>query len=152
PAVPVRLRLEPLEDRSVPAVVSWDGGPSGTGTNWLDPVNWVGDQLPGPNDDAVIAGTGTEITIGGSTSVHSVVVGVPRNVRLTAGTLSVGAAPSKFYDLALDGGTLDAADGATLAASPFGLSYIEGPGAFTNPAGRTLTLQGVVLTAPVVNQ
>jgi hypothetical protein len=152
PAVPARLRLEPLEDRSVPAVVSWDGGPSGTGTNWLDPVNWVGDQLPGPNDDAVIGSLGADITVGGNTSVHSVVVGVPRAVRLTAGSLSVGAAPSTFYDLALAGGTLDAADGATLAALPFGTSFIEGPGTFTNPAGRTLTLQGFVLTAPVVNQ
>jgi hypothetical protein len=152
PAVPARLRLEPLESRTVPAVVTWDGGPAGTGTNWLDPVNWVGDQLPGPNDDAIIASTGAEITVGGSAGVHSVVVGLPRTVRLTAGTLAVGAAPSKFYDLVLDGGTLDAADGATLTASPFGPSYMEGPGTFTNPAGRTLTLQGVVLTAPVVNQ
>jgi hypothetical protein len=50
PPVPERLEL-----RLAPAVIPWDGGPAGTGTNWNDPANWAGDALPGANDDAQIA-------------------------------------------------------------------------------------------------
>jgi hypothetical protein len=70
--------LEQLEDRTVPAMIVWDGGPTGQGTNWLDPANWVGDVLPGPNDDAVIGpaapGQPTEITLTGNAAVHSATV------------------------------------------------------------------------------
>lgn len=30
------------------ADIVWDGGPAGTGTNWLDAVNWAGDVVPRP--------------------------------------------------------------------------------------------------------
>lgn len=73
-----RMRLERLEDRTVPATITWDGGPTGQGANWLDRVNWVGDVLPGPNDDALIGpaapGQPAEITLTGSASVHSATV------------------------------------------------------------------------------
>src|SRR5439155_16939407 len=133
-----RIRLERLEDRTVPAQVVWDGGPGGTGTAWLTPANWAGDVLPSPNDDAVInpiAGVSTDITVGGSTAVRSSTVNTTRYVRLTAGTFALGAAVSKFYDLALSGGTLDLADGATLAgnAPTYTSTYVEGPGVLTNP-------------------
>ena len=49
------LRLDRLEDRTVPTAIQWSGGPNGTGSNWLDPSNWAGGVLPGPNDDVVIA-------------------------------------------------------------------------------------------------
>jgi hypothetical protein len=152
-----RIRLERLEDRTVPAQIVWDGGPAGTGTVWLTPANWAGDVLPGPNDDAVInaiAGVSTAITVGGSTAVRSATVNTSRDVRLTAGIFSTGAAVSKFYDLALAGGTLDLADGATLAgnAPTYTMTYVEGSTTFTNPAGHTLTLQGVSLNCPVINQ
>lgn len=72
------MRLERLEDRTVPATILWDGGPTGQGTNWLEPVNWVGDMLPGPNDDAVIGpaapGQPSEITLTGATTVHGATV------------------------------------------------------------------------------
>ncbi len=32
--------------------IAWDGGPSGTGTNWNEAVNWSGDVKPGANDTA----------------------------------------------------------------------------------------------------
>jgi len=69
----------------VPATITWDGGPTGQGTNWLVAENWVGDVLPGPNDDAMLgpagAGQPTEITLTGTASVHSVTVtGVTLNL------------------------------------------------------------------------
>src|SRR5262245_39161077 len=101
---PVRVRWRPwldrLEDRAVPAIIVWDGGPTGQGTNWLDPANWAGDALPGPNDDAVIAaGDSLEITLAGNAAVHSATIG--RTLRCTAGALTVGAAESTFADLIL---------------------------------------------------
>jgi hypothetical protein len=158
---PRRLRLQCLEDRAVPATVVWDGGPTGQGTDWLTPANWVGDVLPGPNDDAVInqiTNVSTNITVGASTSVHSVTVNTSRYIRLMGGTYSVGAGTSKFYDLDLQGGSVDFADGATLTDnSPlYGASYIEATGGssgtYTNPVGRTLNLSGAVITAPFTNQ
>jgi len=59
----IRLHVDQLELRAVPAVIAWDGGPTGMGTNWLDRVNWVGDVLPGANDDAVVAaGNASQLT------------------------------------------------------------------------------------------
>lgn len=43
-----RLWIEALEDRRLLATVQWDGGPLGDGTDWNDPANWAGDELPGP--------------------------------------------------------------------------------------------------------
>jgi hypothetical protein len=37
-----------------PATLVWDGGPTGQGTNWLDPVNWSENVLPRGDDDVVI--------------------------------------------------------------------------------------------------
>ena len=39
-----RLDLEPLEDRSTPAAVGWDGG--GGILDWFNRFNWTGDALP----------------------------------------------------------------------------------------------------------
>ena len=39
--------------------ITWDGGPSGTGTNWNDAVNWGGDIKPGASDGARLSATGT---------------------------------------------------------------------------------------------
>jgi autotransporter-associated beta strand protein len=46
-----RPRLETLEDRAVPATVTWDG--LGRTENWTDRFNWVGDVCPLPGDDLV---------------------------------------------------------------------------------------------------
>src|SRR5581483_9036678 len=63
----LRPRLERLEDRTVPAAVAWDGGPTGNSTNWLDPTNWAG-------DDVTIGATGSSpaINLAGATAVNSV--------------------------------------------------------------------------------
>ena len=52
-----RLRIEPLESRTLLTAVSWDGG--GDGVNWTDPVNWSGNLVPVSADDVVIDVPGT---------------------------------------------------------------------------------------------
>src|SRR2546423_182506 len=49
-----RPQLELLEVRLAPAIVQWDGGSAGTGTNWNTAANWVGDVLPVAADTAQI--------------------------------------------------------------------------------------------------
>src|SRR5262245_10265371 len=124
-----RLDFEQLESRTVPATIAWDGGPTGNGTDWLDPVNWVGDVLPGAADDVTIGNTGTNptITVGASTAVRSIAGG--RAITLTGGSLGIGVATSTFSNLTLNGGTLDPANGATLNSS-----IVNGPGTLTNAA------------------
>src|SRR5215510_4261652 len=46
--------IERLEPRRLLSTITWDGGPTGQGIVWSDPVNWVGDVVPGNSDDAVI--------------------------------------------------------------------------------------------------
>lgn len=79
PTAPIknrRLFVEVLEDRTVPATIFWDGGADSNGQGgvldrdrnnngnstdvgetgsllWSNPLNWTGDQVPGPNDDVV---------------------------------------------------------------------------------------------------
>jgi hypothetical protein len=117
-----RVRLERLEDRTVPATVVWDGGPSGQGTNWLDPVNWVGDLLPGPSDDAVIGlasqGQPANVTLTGTAAVHSATV--------IAGTININ--PNGGYDGG--GGALSvdslSQSGGTISVGWVGLLTING--------------------------
>src|SRR5262245_35934503 len=49
--MPIALRLDRLESRLAPAVVTWDGG--GGNANWTTAANWVGDVAPQQGDDLV---------------------------------------------------------------------------------------------------
>src|SRR3954454_19402030 len=55
-----RPRLEALEDRTVPATATWDGG--GTINNWSDRFNWRGDVAPVANDDLVFPAGAARLT------------------------------------------------------------------------------------------
>src|SRR6266404_6309350 len=69
--------LEALEARALLSVITYDGGPGGTGTDFHDAVNWAGDVLPGVNDDAVIpdlAGV-SAVLITQSTALQSLTTG-----------------------------------------------------------------------------
>lgn len=57
--------FETLEARRLLALVNWDGG--GNSANWLDPANWSGDAVPGPDDEVTIA---TAITLEMPTGTH----------------------------------------------------------------------------------
>jgi autotransporter-associated beta strand protein len=52
--------VEPLEDRRLLAVRMWDGG--GTNNLWSNPVNWIGDVAPQPEDNLVFPTGGTQHT------------------------------------------------------------------------------------------
>src|SRR5207253_2370244 len=119
-----------LEDRRLPATVVWDGGPAGTGIDWLAAANWAGDVRPGPADDAVIGTAGPAVVLGGDAEVRSVSVAAGRTLQLAGGALSLGPAASALGTLALAGGTLDPADGAALTAGT-----VTGPGTLTLAAG-----------------
>ncbi|HTK78126.1 MAG TPA: dockerin type I domain-containing protein [Gemmataceae bacterium] len=86
-----------------------------------------------------------DVIFSGSASVRSLTV--DRTLRLTGGSLSIGAAESRFSHLVLDGGSLIPLDGASIVTST-----IEGPGTLTNPAGTTLTVSGTTINAPFVNR
>src|SRR5262245_41342632 len=47
-----RLGVEPLEDRTVPTIVTWHGGALFTHV-WTAKNNWVGNVAPVPGDDLV---------------------------------------------------------------------------------------------------
>jgi hypothetical protein len=147
-----RFVLERLEDRTVPAQIFWSGGSGGNGTDWLTAGNWVGNAVPGPNDDAVLNPTGTSptVTLVGSTTVKS--VSCNRNLQLTGSqtNLTVGGAGTTntvFLNLQLTAGTnLNLTDGAVLYQSA-----ISGPGSVNISGPATATLTGATTVAASVN-
>lgn len=101
--------LESLESRQMLAVITWDGGPAGTGTNFDTAENWVGDIAPGPSDTAVIDTVGSAIVVGSGTravaGLHSI-----RDVQFNSGSLTttgtnVVSAVVRLQSGALLGGT-----------------------------------------------
>jgi hypothetical protein len=134
------MRLERLEDRTVPATISWDGGPTGQGTNWLDAVNWAGDVLPGLNDDAVIGlasqGQPANVTLTGTAAVHSATV--------TAGTISIN--PNGVYDWG--GGALSvdslSQSGGTISVGCLGILTVNG--SFSQTGGFLVVTAADVVT------
>ena len=46
---PLRLAVESLEDRAVPALATWTGG--GATNAWTNPANWAANVAPSPGDD-----------------------------------------------------------------------------------------------------
>src|SRR5688572_12257406 len=76
----IKAVVEPLERRFLLAAATWDGGPTGNGTNFLDPVNWVGDALPNPGDIATIGATGSNPTISIAGTVTSLSINSSRQL------------------------------------------------------------------------
>src|SRR5437016_1405281 len=76
------LQVERLEVKIAPAIIIWDGGVSGTGTDWNTDANWVGDVKPGANDDAQIgaAFAGVTITAAADVTIHSVSSEAPLSI------------------------------------------------------------------------
>ena len=81
------LRLEPLEERQMLAIVSWDGGAGDL--LWSSAENWGGDVLPGTGDDVVIdaAGDVTIVHDSGATEVASLTS--EDSIQITGGGLAV---------------------------------------------------------------
>ena len=133
PALLALAALDHLEDRTVPSTIQWSGGPTGTGTNWLEPTNWVGGAVPGANDDAVIA------ALGQSGSAY-VPIGGLANVDLR--TYSAGVLyPAAPTTLTVGGIAFDMS---SYGATPNTLGAIQAP-----PGASTFTISTNV-TAPTV--
>lgn len=124
----LRLNLDHLEDRRTPAVIAWDGGPTGDGTDFLLAANRVGDVLPAATDDVTIVlsavGTVNSITNSRVLQIRGISGG---NVTLTAtagvtntGTLELTSNANASATLTVNGGTLTNAPGATLRTLPGG--------------------------------
>ena len=86
------LDFDRLEDRLSPAVIAWDGGPSGTGTDWHVAANWVGDVLPAAADDAQIGAAFSGITITSNADVTIRSVNSAAAINVSGGTFSLGVA------------------------------------------------------------
>jgi hypothetical protein len=146
-----RRDLERFEDRTAPAVIAWDGGPTGNGTDWLVAENWDyvdsfgvhHDVLPGADDDVTIGSTGSDPTInlGGTGEVH--IVSSTRAL-VISGTLSVQGPASSLSALTVLGtlkttGTVTvtgptAIDGATIA-----VARLEAQGGLVMDNGGTIS-------------
>src|SRR5438876_10708085 len=127
-----RLWCDRLEDRTVPSTVAWDGGPTGNGTNWLDPVNWVGDVQPGAADDVTIGSMGSNptISLGGTATANS--VSSTRALSIT-GSLAANGLIS-LTDLTLTNATLTTPAGVTVSGG------LQGSGIRSLLGGGGLTL------------
>ncbi len=92
----VRPCLECLEDRTLPAMITWVNPAGG---DWNNPTNWKPQEVPGPDDEAVINAPGSVITLGPTkTTVGS--------LDLEEGTLAVGDRLTVSQKLTWSGGTL----------------------------------------------
>ena len=127
PAAGRRLRLEPLEQRHMLAVV-WDGG--GGDLLWSNPLNWSEDRLPDIEDDVTIGDFpgGSFVQFSGiEASIRSLNIQQPLEV--SGGVLVVEDDSSLDADLHVFGGLLVFEDAA-----------VEGSGTLRVDAGGTLTL------------
>jgi autotransporter-associated beta strand protein len=61
PPRPFRPRLEALEDRAVPTIVTWGGNALFNG-NWTNGANWIGGHAPNPGDELVFPNGGGRLT------------------------------------------------------------------------------------------
>ncbi|HZZ41707.1 MAG TPA: hypothetical protein VFE58_02115, partial [Tepidisphaeraceae bacterium] len=96
--------FEGLERRSLLSTVVWDGGVSGTGTDWSTAANWVGDVKPVAGDDVVINTSGPTILFNGTEAVHSVTTS--RAIQMNGGTLTLGGTLSATANVTMNGGTI----------------------------------------------
>ncbi len=109
------LKFESLEERLAPALIAWDGGPSGTGSDWLTAENWVGNALPGPSDHADISAAFASNTINviGNVTVDKVTCAAGLQID---GTFTVANA-SSANRLTLSSGALSGAGDFTVTNS-----------------------------------
>jgi len=109
--------LEPLERRILLAVVAWDGGPSGTGTDWHDPVNWDGDSLPGAADDVQIGTEFAAVTIASASDASINSLTSEAAIGISDGTFSIAGASAINNAVTFSNGTL-VAGGALTVTGP----------------------------------
>lgn len=142
-----QLRLENLEDRTVPAVITWGGATSGS---FSDPTKWIGGVAPGPTDDAVIPTTSAVVTVSGATSVNSLVLA--GDLSVTSGAFTVNNGGSFSNDIIVASGAQFVVAGGSMAWTG---GTISGAGTFQVSAPADLALSGsaskTIDTATIAN-
>jgi VCBS repeat-containing protein len=116
---------EPLENRSLLATISWDGG--GGDFNWNTAGNWSTDVLPGGGDDVKINATGN-VTIAVTSDVAI------RSLQTTDAVTVVGVAFSLSADSQIDAQFTNAGGIVSLINVT-----LTGTGQFINASGGTLS-------------
>jgi hypothetical protein len=134
--------VETLEDRVMLASVVWDGG--GDGVNWTDESNWDTDQLPGFQDDVVIAVDGDISVALGSGEQNIRSLDCQEYLTISGGTLNLDAA-SAIKSLSLGAtlwvdGDLNIAKSMTWGAGSGNRTTMGGTGTTTILSGATLTV------------
>jgi hypothetical protein len=134
-----RLRLEALEERAVPATVTWINPSSG---NWADGSNWSTGHAPGSSDDVVIDQPGVTVThSSGNDTVHSLVEGSSSDIDLTGGSLAFTTTFTVNGTLEVDGGNLNLTN-----------KTLDGTGVVQNTPASTWSLPHTTFTPGLDNQ
>ena len=124
--------------------ILWDGGPSGTGSDWTVAENWDGNALPGANDAVINDATVTQplIVDGQNATAGRIIIGHDGNsgtVTVTGGTLTSSAGNSYvgaggYGTLNISGGEVIANEGLLIAKYSTGTINMTA-GALTVHAG-----------------
>lgn len=123
--------IQKLENRVLLATINWDGGPTGTGTDWGTAANWQGDALPGATDDVVIevSASNPTITANGTFTVKNLTSS--ELIAVTGGSLSVLGTATFNGGLTQNGGTF------------FSGSNLSNASTVTVGSGTTLAVTGL---------
>ena len=120
--------------------ITWNGG--GDGTSWFDPNNWIGHQVPGPVNVAVITnGIGTVITVNQDAQVQQ--LQCTKGFSITGGTFTVTTGASLLQGaLTLTAGSSLSAVGPAVTLTCTGPTTAE-DASFYATGGGVLTLAGL---------
>ena len=100
---------------------TFDGGPSGTGTDWGTAANWSGDLLPGPSNDVVLPGLSgiTFVNSVGTVNVNSITSTTTSfaapELQIAGGTVTAGAISALAGPLKITSGTITGAGDVTVS-------------------------------------
>ncbi|MFO0815076.1 MAG: SdrD B-like domain-containing protein [Gemmatales bacterium] len=134
-----KLIVELLEDRTVPALVSWTG--AGGDFDWNNAANWGG-TLPGAADDVVIDQAGITInhSAGSDDSINSLVT--QSSVAVSGGSLLVASTSTIYGSLTLSatyGGSGNTTVFGTIQSTGGTLRGVGGQGSLVGLSGGTIS-------------
>jgi hypothetical protein len=131
-----RPRVEELENRLVPAAVTWIGGASGS---WATGTNWSTGTMPGAGDDVVLDGSVTVSHSAGADAIQTLSLG-PGAILQVVGDSSITATATGGPQVT-DDGIIDLGDNTTAG------------GLFVNAAAASVAGTGdIVFGASAANQ
>jgi autotransporter-associated beta strand protein/ELWxxDGT repeat protein len=125
----------------LPLTATWDGGLSGTGTSWQDPVNWVGDVPPTSSDDVKIGTAFANIAIVSNDNVTIRKLASAAAIHVAGGNFQIAADSTITKALTVDSGAALDLNNYILAAGSLSGSgnVILGSGTLTTGSDNTDT-------------